>query len=308
MPSSSQAALRNLLNRPRLLLVMCALFWAGNFVLGRAMHEAIPPIGLAFWRWVVASALVLPFVWRPLVRQWPLLRRHIGRMSLLAVLGVSAFNVFVYIGLQTTTATNSVLIQSTMPLQILLLNRLLYRVQATKREAVSILLSMSGVVFIISAGDPLRLFNGHWNGGDLWILGAALVWALYSVLLRWRPAELDPGAFLGFTLIAGAIALLPLYLVETAIGRPVDWSPSVGLTIAYVAVFPSVLAYLFWNRGVAALGANAAGHFINLIPVFGSVMAVLLLGELFGWYHAVGAGLVAAGILLAAFAGRGRAA
>lgn len=287
-----------LLNRPRLLLSLAALFWAGNFVLARAMHEAIPPIGLAFWRWAAASALVVPFVWRPLRRHWPLLRARLGRMLILAILGVSVFNTFVYIGLQTTTATNSVLIQSTMPVQILLVNWLLFRAPVRAAEVSSILLSLCGVAFIVSAGDPTRLIHGGWTGGDLWILAAAMVWALYSVLLRWRPADLDPQAFLGFTLVCGWLVLLPLYLIEVGLGRAVEWTLPVAATVAYVAVFPSILAYLFWNRGVAVLGANAAGHFIHLMPVFGSVMAVLFLGETLGWHHLIGVLMVATGILL----------
>ena len=227
-----------------------------------------------------------------------MIRSHLGRMSVLAILGVSGFNTFVYLGVQTTTATNSVLIQSTLPLLIFVLNWSLFRARAGKLEAFSIVLSLAGVLFIMSAGNPLHIVQGAWNHGDFWILGAALIWALYSVLLRWRPADLDPRAFLGFTLIAGCLFLVPFYIVESMIERPVTWNLPVGLTVAYVAIFPSALAYLFWNRGVAAIGANAAGHFIHLMPVFGSLMAVVFLGEQFAWFHAVGALLVGAGILL----------
>ena len=262
------------------------------------MHEAIPPIGLAFWRWALASVLVLPFVWRPLLAGWSLLRAHFAKMLLLALLGVSGFNTFVYLGLQTTTATNSVLIQSMLPLLILPLNWLLFRATVGLRDMVSIALSLAGVFFIMTAGEPWRLAEVDWNRGDFWVFGAALIWALYSVLLRWRPAGLDPLAFLGFTLVAGCLMLLPFYVAETLAGMPMHWNPPVVLTVAYVAVFPSALAYLFWNRGVAAIGANAAGHFIHLMPVFGSIMAVTFLGEHFAWFHAVGAVLVATGIWL----------
>jgi len=293
--------MRALMNRPRLLLALCALFWAGNFVLARAMHEAIPPFALAFWRWALACVLVLPFVWQPLIQQWPLLRANLLRMLILALLGVSGFNTFVYLGLQTTSATNGVLIQSTLPVQILLLNWLLFRHAFRAGELGAILLSMSGVALIISGGQPLRLVAGDWNLGDLWILGAALVWALYSVLLRWRPPDLDPRAFLGFTLLAGTLVLLPFFLLESIAVQSPQWGAAELLTVAYVAVFPSALAYLFWNRGIEAVGANAAGHFVNLMPVFGVLMAVTLLGEDVGWFHAAGAALVAAGIGSTAF-------
>lgn len=288
--------MRALMNRPRLLLALCALFWAGNFVLARAMHEAIPPFTLAFWRWAFASLLVLPFVWRPLKQQWPLLQANMPRMLILALLGVSGFNTLVYLGLQTTSATNGVLIQSTMPVQILLLNWLLFRHAFRAVELGAIVLSMSGVALIISGGQPLRLVAGDWNLGDLWILAAALTWALYSVLLRWRPPDLDPRAFLGFTLLTGTLVLLPFFLVESIAVQSLQWGAAELLTVAYVAVFPSALAYLFWNRGVEAVGANAAGHFVHLMPVFGVLMAVVLLGEEVGWFHAAGMLLVAGGI------------
>lgn len=284
------------MQRPRLLLALCALFWAGNFVLARAMHEALPPFALAFWRWAFATLLVLPFVWRPLVQAWSLLRANLWHMLILALLGVSGFNTFVYLGLQTTSATNGVLIQSTMPVLILLLNWALFRTAVRPVEVVAILLSLLGVTVIMSAGEPLRLVGGGWNLGDLWILTAALTWALYSVLLRWRPSSLDPRAFLGFTLAVGTAALLPFFLIETFAGRTPQWDLAGVLTVAYVAVFPSALAYLFWNRGVEAVGSNAAGHFIHLMPVLGVLMAVAFLGEDVGWFHVVGTLLVAAGI------------
>jgi len=267
-------------------------------VLGRAVHELVPPIGLAFWRWAVASLLILPFVWPAMQREWPLLRAHLVRLLILAALGVSGFNTCVYLGLQTTSATNSVLIQSTLPLLILLLNRLLFDTVVGLKSMISILLSLAGVLLILGAGNPLRLAAGQWNPGDLWVFAAAWIWALYSVLLRWRPAGLTSAAFLGFTVLAGCVLLSPAYVLETALGRPMVWSQPVILAVAYVAVFPSALAYLFWNRGVATVGANAAGHFVHLMPVFGSAMAIGFLGEAFHWYHLVGALLVAVGILL----------
>jgi drug/metabolite transporter (DMT)-like permease len=289
--------MRGLMNRPRLLLALCALFWAGNFVLARGMHETVPPFALAFWRWALASALVLPFVWRPLQRQWPLLRANLRAMLILALLGVSGFNTLVYLGLQSTSATNGVLIQSTLPVQILLLNWALFRTPFRARELGAILLSMLGVALIISAGNPMDLMRGAWNPGDLWILAAALVWALYSVLLRWRPDGLDSRAFLGFTLLAGTMALLPFFVAETLFGRSPLWGVAEVLAVGYVAIFPSALAYLFWNRGVEAVGPNAAGHIIHLMPVFGVLLAVIFLAEDVGWFHAAGAFLVAAGLL-----------
>jgi drug/metabolite transporter (DMT)-like permease len=292
------------LTHPYLLLTLCVLFWSGNFVVGRAMVDTVPPIALAFWRWTLAALILLPWAWRPLRRNWPLLRANLRRMTLLALLGVSGFNTLVYLGLQHTTAINGLLLQSSMPLLIIAFNGVLFRQPAGWLEGGSILLSLCGVLLILSHGAPANLLDSGWNPGDLWVFGAVMVWALYSTLLRWRPAGLEPLAFLGFTLIVGATMILPLYLWELSRGAHLQLGWPSMAAIGYVALFPSVLSYLFWNRGVAEVGANAAGHFIHLSPVFGSLLAVLLLGETFAWYHAAGAAMVALAIGLTVFAGR----
>jgi len=160
--------------------------------------------------------------------------------------------------------------------------------------------SLLGVLFILGQGDPTSVFGGAWNSGDAWMLAAVLVWALYTTLLRWRPAGLEPLAFLGFTLMCGTVMILPLWLWELGSGMSPVLNRETVLSVAYVAIFPSVLSYLFWNRGVAEVGANRAGHFIHLNPVFGSMLAVGVLGESFAWYHALGAGLVGLGLVVAA--------
>lgn len=288
------------MKHPYLLLTLCVLFWSGNFVLARAMSGDIPPIALSFWRWAVATLIILPWVLAPLRRNWALIRDNLPRMLVLAALGVAGFNTLVYLGLQHTTAINGLLLQSSMPILIILLNWLLFRQQAGWGELFSILLSMFGVLLILGRGDPGWVFGGSWNPGDVWVLLAVLVWALYSTLLRWRPAGLEPLAFLGFTLLSGTVMILPLWLWELNTGLSPSFNRETVLSIAYVAIFPSVLSYLFWNRGVAEVGANRAGHFIHLNPVFGSLLAVLLLGENFAWYHALGAGMVGGGLIVAA--------
>jgi drug/metabolite transporter (DMT)-like permease len=215
------------------------------------------------------------------------------------VLGVTNFNTFVYLGLQTTTATNAVLLVSTTPVLILILSFLMLGVRIRSSQVLGVLLSLSGVGAIVAAGDPVALASLELNAGDLWVLGAVVSWALYSVCLRWRPPGLDPLVFLTATIVIGLIPLLPLYLWDLARGSymAVD-AVSVG-AIGYVALFPSVLAYVFWNRGVAELGANRTGQFLHLMPVFGTMLSMLLLGERLATYHLLGIGLIAAGLVLA---------
>lgn len=293
---------------PYLLAALAPLFWSSNFILGRALNQTIPPIALSFWRWAVALLIVLPFALPRLRDQWGLVCRHWAVLALLAVLGVTNFNTFVYLGLQSTTATNAVLMVSTTPVLIVLLSFLLLRQRVSARQAAGILLSLAGVAVIIVRGDPQALAALRLNGGDLWVLGAVASWALYSVCLRWRPAGLDPLAFLAVTMVIGLIPLLPLYQWE--LGRGLSFAVnavSLG-AIGYVALFPSVLAYVLWNRAVAELGANRTGQLLHLMPAFGAVLAMPVLGERMQGFHLAGIGLIAAGIALASRSqGQGRA-
>ncbi|NEX20884.1 DMT family transporter [Thiorhodococcus mannitoliphagus] len=282
-----------------LLAALPPLFWAGNVVLGRALHAELPPLALAFWRWLFAALILLPFAIGALRTQWPILRRHWRMLSLLALLGISGYNTFLYLGLQTTTATNGVLLTSTCPVLIVVFSFLLLRQGIRVSQAFGILLSLLGVVLILTQGNPARLVHLRLDQGDAWILVAALTWALYSVSLRWRPAGLDPLAFLVAIMILGVIPLLPLYLWELSQGYRIQLSLVNLAAIGYVALFPSVLAYVFWNRAVAELGPNRTGLFIHLIPAFGALLAMLLLGEQLGGFHAAGIALILAGIWFA---------
>lgn len=281
-----------------LLVSLATLFWAGNFVLGRALHETIPPIALSFWRWAVALLILLPFALTPLRRQRILVRRYWAILSLLGVLGVTNFNTFVYLGLRTTSATNALLLQSTTPVLIVAISFLLLREGIGLRQTAGILLSLAGVAAIVTAGDPYSIGSLRLNDGDLWILAAVVSWALYSVCLRWRPAGLDPLAFLAATIAIGLALLAPLYLWDLANGGVFALNAASAGAIAYVAVFPSILAYVFWNQAVEELGPNRTGQFIHLMPAFGILLSIIVLGERPAPFHLVGMGLIAGGILL----------
>ncbi len=309
-PTSSSAAFasggvaRRLFDRPYLLLTLTALFWSGNFVLGRAVHETVPPVGLAFWRWAGATLILLGPAWSHLRRDGPMLAASWPIVLVLSALGVAVFNTLVYIGLQTTGALNAVLMQSTMPVMIVALGFLAFRDRVTARQALGIALSLSGAVAIVARGDLAALAGLTLNRGDLWIALAVVSYAAYSVLLRRRPA-VHPLSLLVGTFLPGSLMILPLYLWESLSGRPVRLDAPSLLAIAYVAIFPSILAYFCFNRGVELVGANRAGLFFHLMPVFGSIMAVLFLGERFEPFHAAGIALILAGIVLATRRGSG---
>jgi drug/metabolite transporter (DMT)-like permease len=285
-------------NMPYLLLTLAVLFWSGNFVLGRAIRADIPPIGLAFWRWIGAAILATCLAAPHLKHDWKDLRRCWPVILLLSLLGIASFNTLVYIGLQWTVAINALLMQSVMPVLIVGTSFFLFRIRVTWLQTIGIMSSLLGVLTIIGRGDINVLLSLTVNRGDILVFLAVVCYAFYSVVLRKRP-QIHPLSFISVTFIVGSSMLFPLYLWESRSIRPVHFDIQTLLAITYLAIFPSVVSYLCFNRGVELVGANRAGIFIHLMPVFGSIMAIVLLGESFQWYHGVGIGLIALGILLA---------
>jgi drug/metabolite transporter (DMT)-like permease len=287
-----------LLDQPYLLLSLTSLFWAGNTVLGRFIVGHVPPITLAFIRWSGAFLVLLPFAARHLARDWPVIRKHIGLMTVLALTGISAYNTMAYYGLQYTTAINGLLLQSIGPLCVALWTFALFGDRLTLRQAGGICVSLTGVIVIICHGSLAALLGINFNQGDLWFIVALLIYGFYTAMLRKRPS-MHPLSFLGAIMGIGALLLLPAVVVEMATGHTMVFDRESLLTCIYVCIFPSLLGYLFLNRGIELIGANRAAPFMHLSPVFGSVMAIVFLGEQFQLYHAIGYGLVFAGITVA---------
>ena len=288
-----------------LLLAAAALFWASNLVIGRAVAGEIPPIALNFWRWVLALAIVLPFTAAELLRYRAVLVLHWRILVLLGLTGIGSFQVCVYLALQSTTALNAALFMSAVPLVIPAVAFALDREMLTWRQGAGLVLSLLGVVTILSRADPEVLAGLRLNRGDLWVLAAVLLWSLYSVLLRRRPLALPPTALLAATMAVGIGLVLPLYLWElTAVGGFALETDNL-LVLVYLAVFPAILAYIFWTRGVAQVGPSRAGPFMHLIPVFAALLAIVFLGEALERYHLVGVGVIGLGLLLASRPGRG---
>ncbi|MBY4677970.1 DMT family transporter [Marinobacterium arenosum] len=285
-----------------LLLTLTVLFWAGNVVIARSLHLEFPPITLAFCRWLLALLILLPF-WLPRARRaMPLFKRHFGILVLLGILGVACFNTLLYLGLQSTTATNGALLQSATPVVILLICALALGEPVSGRQWFGVALSLVGVLVIISRAQFGQLFQQGFGSGDLWILAAVLAWALYSITLRWKPLELDGFTFLGFTILVAVLVLAPFMVWEQRGHQALQWNMSMVGAVVYMAVCPSILSYLFWNRGVAELGAPRAGLFIHLIPVFGMLLSVLFLDEQVYAFHLAGIALIFVGIYLAVVA------
>ncbi|WP_415887146.1 DMT family transporter [Neptuniibacter sp. QD37_6] len=286
-----------------LLLTLTTLFWAGNFVLARAFSVDIPPITLALIRWSLAFVILLPFAIPTIYKYRDVIRQYWPRLVLFGALSVAGFNTLAYIGLQTTTAMNGTLMQSSMPIMILCMSTLVLRESATMRQWLGVLLSLLGVLALISKGDPEALMSLNFNSGDLWVLLAMFVWACYSLALRWKPKEMSGFAFFSVSLTVGVIILVPLSLLETERALQIHWDTDLMLLISYLAIFPSILAYLFWNYGVEKLGAHKAGLFIHQVPMWGIVLSVIFLSEQVQAFHLWGIALIFTGIYLAVVAG-----
>ncbi|MDP6787852.1 MAG: DMT family transporter [Rhodospirillales bacterium] len=284
---------------PYVLLFLTMLFWSGNAVVRRGMVGSVPPVGLAFWRWTVALAILLPFgfshLWaarHSLVKAWPV-------VTALSVLGVTVFNTLYYLALTATTAINATVVSTTAPAVIPVVAWIAYRERFSPRQALGLAIAAIGVAAVILRGDLRAAMEMRFNDGDLIILLSVLVWAVYSILLRRLPAGLHPLALLTATFAVGLVFLVPLYGWELSTGAEMRMAPQSFLAIAYTGVFPSILAFLCWNQAVAAVGPNTAGLFLYLMPVLTSLLAVTFLGEVIRPYHLIGAALVISGIHVA---------
>lgn len=279
------------------LLALAPLCWAGNVVIARGIVDTFPPVSLAFWRWTLATLVLLPFARKQAVRDWKIVLIHWKVVLLLSITGISVFNTLLYMSVQTTTAINAALIQTIMPAAIILFSRMIFKEKINRLQAVGVSLSMAGALLVVMRGQVSNLLQLAFVQGDLLMFLAIFFYALYSVFLKKRP-NMHPVSFLFYLMALGSLGLLPLYLWES-IGKSTLWlDTAFAFSVLYFALFPSLVAYFCWNRGVELIGANRAGLFINLIPVFASFMAVAWLGESLEWFHICGLLLVVAGMAL----------
>lgn len=284
--------------QPYLLLAMTSLFWAGNLVIGRYVAGHVPPVALSFVRVSGALLILLPFAWQHLVRDWPLVRRHLPLMFLLACTGYSANNLMSYFGLQYTEALNALLLQSANPLILALWAFIILGVRLTWAQAGGIVVSSLGVLTIVLRGDFATLTKVTFNIGDLLMVAAMVLFGIYSSVMKLRP-PVHQLTVLTFCFACGSAFLVPLLLWEISTGYILKFDAiSIG-ALGYAVIFPSILAYLFFNRGIQLVGPNRAAPFMHLMPVFGSAMAIILLGEKLQGFHMVGYALVLTGIFIA---------
>lgn len=286
-------------------LVLTPLFWAGNAVVARGTVESIPPLSMAFWRWVIALAILLPFGLPGVWRHRQVIRQHLGSMLALATFSVGAFNSLLYLAATTTTATNIALINATIPIFVALLAWLLLGDRTRPIQALGILLAITGIVTVVARGDLSVLTSLQAQPGDLIMVSAVFSWGLFSVLLRRQAVPLPALTFLTTQILLGAMVILPFYLTDLLFfSGGFELSGSTIMPLLYIAIFPGILAYGFWNHGVHKIGPARAAIFMYLTPVFASILAGIFLAESLGVFHVIGGLLILAGLLLATQTGK----
>ncbi|MGH1350748.1 MAG: DMT family transporter [Methyloligellaceae bacterium] len=280
-----------------ILLCLTTLFWAGNFVLARGVSGHFPPIALAWFRWTLAFMIILPFTIGQVRKDWPIIKKHIPVLITLGVLGVGSFNTLSYIGLTHTTAINALILQSSGPILIAILAFLIFRDKVTRLQMIGILTSLIGVSIVILKADIQTLAQLTFNVGDIWVFAAMVCWAVYTVFLRYRPS-IHWKSLAAVTFFIGAVFVTPFYIWEHTNVAQVNFDIESLLSIGYVCIFPSVLAYIFYNRGVELIGPNRAGAYLHMGPFFGSFMAIIFLGEKIELFHIIGLSLILTGVIM----------
>ncbi|MDD2894788.1 MAG: DMT family transporter [Aliarcobacter sp.] len=283
-------------------LVLAVLFWSGNFIFGRLVSTSIEPMELSFFRWFFVLVILLPYILLHYKNILIVFKKKYMLIIIFGALGIAGFNTFLYYGLQTTTATNALLINSSTPIFIIVLSALIFRTTITKLQLFGVFISTLGVIYLILKGDINHIFELKFTVGDLWIIAACIDWALYTVMLKFKPKELNAFEFFGLTAFIGTIILALIFFYQ---GYSFEFSflekDEVLYSLIYIVIFPSILSFYFWNISTMEVGVNKTGQFTHLMPIFGAVLAYIFLGEVLELYHFVGIILIGTGIYLSIF-------
>ena len=282
-----------------ILLILTTLFWSGNFIVGKAASLfEIPPFTLNFYRWVFAWLILAPFTLPEIIRKKNYILENIGLIIILGITSVTIFNSIVYYSLNFTQVISGVLTISTIPVMIIFFSWL-FKIEKTNIYQISgVIFSLLGVVVIIAKADLEILLNLNFNKGDLWMVVAMFSWAIYSALLKKKKFELSQLSLLQTIISAGLIFLLPTYLIELALGYKVSIHLPFVLTLTYVVIFPGLASFIFWIKGISIIGSNRSGIFLHLMPIFSTILAIIIFKERFMTYHFIGAILIIIGIYL----------
>ncbi len=286
-------------NLAYLLLILTTIFWSGNFIVGKAASMySIPPFSLNFYRWFFAGLILMPFTIKEIINKKDYIFKNIGFFIILGITSITIFNSIVYYSLYYTQVISGVLMISTIPVWIIFISSILKIEKTNIFQIIGVALSLTGVIFIITKADLELIKNLDFNKGDLTMVIAMFSWALYSALLKKKKYEISQITLLEVVIISGLIFLIPIYLIEMSMGYTINLEKPFYLTLGYVVFFPGLASFFFWIKGISIIGANRAGAFLHLMPIFGAIMAILIFNEKFMFYHFLGAMFIVAGITL----------
>ncbi len=279
--------------------IFATIIWSGNFIIARNLNESVPPISLAFWRWMVAVIVFLPFALKALISQWNIIKKHLLYLSITSILGVTIFNTLIYFAGQTTTAINLSLISITFPVFIVIFSRIFLKESITLFKGLGIVIVIVGVLMLISKGDITMLMNTSFVIGDFWMLLASIIFATYSILIRNKPKELNILPFQLVTFILGLLFLFPFYIWEYTSTPSIELNITIITSILYVGIFASLVAFVLWNKAVASIGAVKSGLIYYTLPLFSGLLAFIFLNEEITMLHFYSMLLIVSGILIA---------
>jgi len=290
---------KNKNNLAYLILILTTIFWSGNFIVGKAASTyEIPPFSLNFFRWFFAGLILLPFTFKELIGKKKYIFDNIGFFTVLGITSITIFNSIVYYSLYYTQVISGILMISTIPVWIIFISSILNIERTNIFQIVGVIFSLTGVIFIITKADLEIIKNLDFNKGDLSMVVAMFSWAIYSALLKSKKYKISQFALLQVVIITGLIFLTPIYLIEIYLGNAIVLGIPFVLTLTYVVFFPGLASFIFWIKGISLIGANRAGVFLHLMPIFGAIMAMIIFNEKFMYYHVFGAIFIIAGITL----------
>ncbi len=282
------------------LALATVIIWSGNFIIARGLYKQIPPVSLAFYRWAVASVIIFFFGYKNFIAEKVIVCKNWKYFFWVTLTGITLFNTFIYVAGHTTTATNMALIGTTAaPIFAVIISALFLKETITPLRISGLLFCLAGVVFLVSKGSLNTLLAFRFTTGDVWILLAAFVFAIYTVLVKRKPAGISPVTFLFVIFIGGTLLLFPFFIAETIVMPSVTWDKNLFFSILYLGIGASVIAFFCWNAAIASIGSVRTALFGNLIPVFSTLEAVWLLRETITLIHLVSGVLVITGLVLA---------
>jgi drug/metabolite transporter (DMT)-like permease len=284
-----------------LFAIIATLIWSGNYIVARGLKESIPPVSLAFWRWLVAIIVFLPFALKQLILEWKWVKKNFLFLSIISILGISIFNTLIYIAGQTTTAINLSLISITFPIFIVIIARLFLKETISINKIIGIIIVVFGVLLLVTKGNITELFLIDFVIGDFWMLLASLIFAIYSILLKYKPKEMSLLPFQLITFIIGTLYLLPYYIWEYTTSESVVLDKTTIGSILYVGIFASLIAFILWNKAILQVGATKAGLIYYTIPLFSGFFAYVFLKEKITAIHLYSLFLIISGILIALY-------